>query len=150
MNIVSMVIIIFLVLETLNVIMLYFTPGTRRGNGLGVFQAYEKSKENPEIHRLVQYLINWVAGTKLIFIALLLVILITGDRTTQFFGLIALILSVTTFFWRLYPMIKSMDADGQLSPSGYSRTLALMIAGFLVVFIAAAIISRTAIFSPYL
>lgn len=150
MNIVSVVIIIFLVLETLNVIILYFTPGTGRGNGIGVFRAYEKSKENPEIHRLVQYLVNWIAGTKLIFIALLLVILFTGDRTTQFFGLIALILSVATFYWRLYPMIKSMDVDGLLSPRGYSRTLALMIAGFLVVFIAAAIISRTAIVGPYL
>lgn len=47
--------------------MLYFTPGTHRGNGLGVFNAYEKSKSDSEVHSLVKYLINWVAGTKLIF-----------------------------------------------------------------------------------
>jgi hypothetical protein len=58
MNILSIVIILFLILETLNVIMLYFTPGTRRGNGLGVFNAYEKSKSDPEVHALVKYLIN--------------------------------------------------------------------------------------------
>jgi hypothetical protein len=44
MTILTISIIAFLVLETLNVLMLYFTPGTRRGNGLGVFNAYEKSK----------------------------------------------------------------------------------------------------------
>jgi hypothetical protein len=68
MKILSIAIIAFLVLEVLNVIMLYFTPGTSRGNGLGVFNAYEKSKADPEIHALVKYLINWVAGTKIIFI----------------------------------------------------------------------------------
>ena len=80
--IVTIAIIAFLVLETLNVLMLYFTPGTHRGNGLGVFNAYEKSKADAEVHALVKYLINWVAGTKLIFIALLIVILITGNNTS--------------------------------------------------------------------
>lgn len=61
----------------------YFTPGTHRGNGLGVFNAYEKSKKDPEIHALVRYLINWVAGTKIIFIALLIVTLITGDNPSN-------------------------------------------------------------------
>ena len=61
MNILSIAIIVFLVLETSNVIMLYFTPGTRMGNGMGVFDAYEKSKKDPEVHALLRYLINWVA-----------------------------------------------------------------------------------------
>lgn len=144
MKLLSIVIAVFLVLETLNIIMLYFTPGTRRGNGMGAFQAYEKAKKDPEIFRLVQYLVNWVAGTKLIFITLLSVILIFGDQKTRFFSLIALILSVSTFFWRLYPLIRSMDADGLVSPRGYSRTLALMIAGFLLIFVTAAIVSLLA------
>jgi len=46
------------ILETLNVLMLYFAPDTRRGNGLGVFNAYEKSKADAEVHALVKYLIN--------------------------------------------------------------------------------------------
>lgn len=134
MDILSIVIIIFLILETSNVFMLYFMPQTRKGNGLGVFDAYEKSKENPEVYALVKYLINWIAGTKLIFIALLIVILFTGNPQTIFFSVLALILSILTFFWRLYPAIKSMDAANQITPKGYSKTLGYMIFGFIIVF----------------
>jgi hypothetical protein len=119
--------------------MLYFTPGTRRGNGLGVFNAYENSKADPEIHKLIKYLINWVAGTKLIFLALLVVILITGDSTTKLFSVIALIVSIFTFYWRLYPAIKDLDNSGGISPKGYSKTLGIMIAGFIGMFILAII-----------
>ncbi len=140
MNILSIAIIVFLVLETSNVFMLYFTPGTRRGNGLGVFSAYEKSKKDPEVHALVSYLINWVAGTKIIFIALLIVILITGDNTTKLYSVVALILSIFTYFWRLHPAIKSMDSRDQISPKGYSKTLGIMIIGFMATFAVAMII----------
>lgn len=124
----------FIILESLNVMLLYFDPSSKRGNGVGVFRAWEKSKEDPEIHAFVQYLVNWVAGTKLIFIALLLVILLTGTRTTQLFALVALILSILSFYWRLYPMIKAMDKAGAIEPRGYSKTLGAMIAGFIAVF----------------
>lgn len=140
MNILTIVITMFVVLESLNILMLYFTPGTRKGNGMGVFDAYEKSRENPEVFALVKYLINWVAGTKLIFIALLIVILITGSSTTKLFSVIALILSIFSFFWRLYPTIKKMDGDGQITPAGYSKTLAIMIASFIGVFAIALIL----------
>lgn len=148
MTLLKTIIALFMVLETLNIIMLYFTPGTRRGNGMGAFSAYEKAKKDPEVFRMVQYLVNWVAGTKLIFLLLLLVILIFADQRTQFFALIALILSVSTFFWRLYPIIKSLDADGLVIPKGYSRTLAMMIGGFLFVFVATAIVSMVISGSP--
>lgn len=134
MDILSIVILIFLVLETSNVLMLYFTPGTRRGNGLGVFNAYEKSKADPEVHALVKYLINWVAGTKLIFILLLIVVLFTGDSNTRILSVIALIVSIFTFFWRLYPAIRNLDHAGQITPKGYSKTLGLMIFGFIAAF----------------
>jgi hypothetical protein len=140
MTILTIAIIAFLVLETSNVIMLYFTPGTSRGSGLGVFNAYEKSKADAEVHALVKYLINWVAGTKLIFIALLIVILITGNNTTKLFSVAALILTIFTFFWRLYPAIKTMDSKDQISPKGYSKTLGWMILVFLIVFAVAMII----------
>lgn len=140
MDILSIVIGLFLVLETSNVFMLYFIPQTKKGNGLGVFNAYEKSKGDPEIHALVTYLINWVAGTKLIFIALLLVIIFTGNPTTKLYSIIALILSITTFFWKLYPIIKKMDNEQQISPKGYSKTLAYMILGFLFLFSTALIV----------
>lgn len=141
MSILSIVIIVFLVLETSNVLMLYFTPGTKMGNGIGVFNAYEKSKKDPEVHKLVKYLINWVAGTKLIFIALLIVILIKGNEETILLSVIALIISIFTFFWRLYPIIRNMDKADQISPKGYSKTLGYMIAGFIIIFSVALVIA---------
>jgi len=134
MDILSIVIVIFTVLEILNIVMLYFTPGTKRGNGVGVFNAYDEAKKYPEIYSLVKYLINWVAGTKLIFILLLIVILFIGDKTIKIYSVGALIVSISTFFWRLYPAIKRLDGDGKITPKGYSKTLGIMIAGFLAMF----------------
>ena len=114
--------------------MLYFTPDTRRGNGIGVFNAYEKSQEDPDVQALVKYLINWVAGTKLIFIGLLIIILIMGNSTIRVFSVIALIFSILTFFWRLYPAIRKMDKTDQITPKGYSKTLGIMIGGFIAMF----------------
>ena len=140
MLVLSIVLVAFLALELLNVLMLYLSPGSRRGNGVGVFNAYEKSKENPDVHALVTYLINWVAGTKLIFIVLLIGIVITGNLATKFFSVVALGFSIMTFFSRLYPTIRSMDEAGQITPKGYSRTLGIMIASFVGVFVAAAVV----------
>jgi uncharacterized membrane protein len=134
MSILSIVIIIFILLEITNVITLYFVPDSRKANGLGVFNAWEKSKSDPEIHQLVRYLANWVAGTKLIFISLLIVILFTGDNTTKQITVIALILSILSFFWRLFPGIRNMDRNNQITPAGYSKTLGLMIGCFVTGF----------------
>ena len=134
MDILFIVIVLFAVIETLNVFTLYFKPGTRRGNGIGVFNAYQKSKADPDVHALVKYLINWVAGTKIIFISLLIVILILGNVTMRIFSVIALILSILTFYWRLYPAIRNLDKVGQITPKGYSKNLGFMIAGFIAIF----------------
>jgi len=134
---ISIALILFIILELLNVLVLYLAPGSKRGNSMGFFNAYQKSKTDREIHALVTYLINWVAGTKLIFIVLLLGIIITGNAATKVFSTIALIFSILTFFSRLYPGIKRMDKEGQITPHGYSRTLAIMIVSFVVVFLIA-------------
>jgi hypothetical protein len=134
MDVLAVVLIAFGTLELLNVLTLYLAPGSRRANALGVFRAYERSKGDPEVHALVSYLIDWVAGTKLIFIVLLIGILITGSPATKVFTVIALMFSILTFYSRLYPAITRMDQAGQVVPRGYSRTLALMIAGFVIVF----------------
>jgi hypothetical protein len=139
-DVLSVVLIGFGTLELLNVLTLYLAPGSRRGNALGVFRAYERSKRDPEVHALVSYLIDWVAGTKLIFIVLLIGILITGSPATKVFSAIALIFSILTFYSRLYPAITQMDRAGQIEPRGYSRTLAGMIAGFIVVFAVAVVV----------
>ena len=139
MNSLTLAISLFLILEISNVILLYFFPKSNKGNGMGAFNAFEKSKEIPEVHDLIKYLINWVAGTKIIFIALLILIITFGDSTLQLYSIIALIFSIATFYWRLYPLIKSMDKENQISPKGYSKTLARMIGSFIVVFLSVAL-----------
>lgn len=135
MNLISIVISAFIILEIFNVLILYFAPESKKGNGLGIFKAYEKSKEIPEVHALIKYLASWVAGTKLIFIALLMLILIKGDVSLQRLSLLALILSISTFYWKLFPLIKKMDSNNQLDPKGYSKTLVIMITSFIAIFI---------------
>ena len=105
MNIITIVTIGFLILEATNVVTLYFFPGSKYANGVGLFKAWEKSKRDPEIHNFVKYLVNWVAGTKLIFILLLIVILYTADDQTLIFSGVALVISIASFFWRLFPLI---------------------------------------------
>ena len=138
--ILSIAIAVFAVIETLNVMTLYFAPGTRIGNGVGVFDAYEESKTHPETHAFIDYLVNWVAGTKIIFVALLVVILATGSETTRLLAVVVLIPSVLTYFWRLGPSIRRMDREGWITPSGYSRTLGAMIAAFAAGFGAAVVV----------
>lgn len=130
----------FCLLEASNVAALYFAPGTRYANAVGVFRAWEQSKEHPEIHEFVKYLVNWVAGAKLIFLLLLAVIVIWGDVGIQRLSLGALALATSSFFWRLYPLIRGMDRRGQIEPRNYSRVLALMILAFIAVFAAAALV----------
>ena len=64
----TIVILAFILLEFSNVLALYFAPGSKYANAVGVFSAWEKSKQDPEIHDFVRYLVNWVAGAKLIFL----------------------------------------------------------------------------------
>jgi hypothetical protein len=128
-------------MEAANVATLYFFPGSKYANGVGVFKAWEKSKSDPEIHNFVKYLVNWVAGTKLIFILLLIVILLVADDRTLVFAGIALVISIASFFWRLFPLIRKMDRTGQIEPEKYSVALGWMITIFVLVFVAAVIIS---------
>ncbi|MBD3407549.1 MAG: hypothetical protein GF411_15640 [Candidatus Lokiarchaeota archaeon] len=129
------IIAIFILLEFSNVLSLYFNPGSTRGNAVGVFSAWEKTKQDPEIHNFVKYLVYWVAGTKLIFISLLVVIFAFADPFTQSITFIAMIISTATFYWRMFPLIRTMDTDSQLTQSGYSRTLGGMIAFIIILFV---------------
>jgi hypothetical protein len=141
MNVLTIVIIGFLIMEAANVATLYFFPGSKYANGVGVFKAWEGSKQYPEIHDFVKYLVNWVAGTKLIFIFLLIVILLSGNENTLLLTAVALIASILSFFWRLFPLIRKMDRDSQIEPKNYSTVLGLMILGFIIVFLVATLVS---------
>ena len=139
MKFIAIVIIAFIVLEATNVVALYFFPGSRYANSVGVFKAWEKSKQDPEIHDFVRYLVYWVAGTKLIFILLLIVILLTADEQTLILAGAALVLSIASFFWRLFPLIRKMDREDQIEPKRYSAVLGWMILAFILVFLVAII-----------
>jgi hypothetical protein len=140
MNLLVIVIIGFLLMEATNVAALYFFPDSKLANSVGVFKAYEKSKADPEVHNLVKYLVNWVAGTKLIFIALLVVILLSADEQTLLLTGIALVLSIAVFFWRLFPLVRKMDRENQLDPKKYSSVLGWMIFGMIIVLSVAVIL----------
>lgn len=140
MNILMIVIVGFLVLEASNVVALYFFPDSKMANSIGVFKAWEKSKGDPEIHNFVKYLVNWVAGTKLIFILLLVVILITADEQTLLLTGAALLISIAVFFWRLFPLVRKMDRDDQINPKNYSFVLGWMILAMILVISAGMII----------
>lgn len=137
MDILSIAILIFIVMESSNVLILYFKPDSRLGNGVAVFDSWEDAKKDDPMALFTHYMVYWVAGTKLIFIVLLLVILITGTETTKLYAVGAMILSIATYFWKLHPIITKLDAIGKITPQGYSKTLRLMITGFLVIFIIA-------------
>ena len=137
---VKIVILAFIALELSNVLALYFAPGSKKANAVGVFSAWEKSRQDPEVHVFIKYLVNWVAGTKLIFLLLLGVIVLFGDLNLQKLSLAALGLATLTFYWRLFPLIRRMDRQGQIKPRNYSLVLGSMILVFVIFFFLAALI----------
>jgi hypothetical protein len=141
MSFLTIVTIGFLVLEFSNVIVLYFVPEFKYANGIGIFKAWEKSKQDPEVHDFIKYLVNWVAGTKLIFILLLIVVLIVADEQTLIYSGVALVISITSFFWRLFPMVRKMDREDMIRPMGYSLILGIMIGAFILIFLSAIIVA---------
>lgn len=140
MLIVKIVIAVFMLLELSNVFALYFYPGSKYANAVGVFSAWEKSRQYPDIHDFVKYLVYWVAGTKLMFILLLAVILVFSDLNSQRMSLLALAIATASFFWRLFPLIRAMDKNGQVEPRNYSMVLEIMIFIFIAVFIIAIVV----------
>ena len=141
LNAITIVTIAFLIMEASNIITLYFFPGSKFANGVGVFKAWEKSKQDPDLHDFVSYLVNWVAGTKLIIILLLIAILLTTRGQSLVFTGIAMAVSIASFFWRLFPIIRKMDRNDQIEPKNYSATLGWMISIFIASFLAAIVIT---------
>jgi hypothetical protein len=134
------VVLAFILLEFSNVLAMYFAPGSKYANAVGVFSAWEKSKQDPEIHDFVRYLVYWVAGAKLIFLFLLGAIFLFGNSEMQRISLVALCIATISFYWRLFPLIRKMDQNGQIEPKNYSLVIGVMIAVFIVFFALAAII----------
>ncbi len=140
MILLNVAITIFVIMETANIIVLYFAPDSKIGNGVAVFNPWFQAKKDESGELFAKYMVNWVAGSKLIFIVLLLVILFTAGETTKFFAVIAMILSISTYYFRLNSIIKRLDELGEITPKGYSKTLFYIITGFLLMFTAAIVI----------
>ncbi len=77
---------------------------------------------------------------KLIFLLLLTVIVIYADLEVQRMSLLALAVATGSFFWRLFPLIRNMDRNGQIEPRNYSKVLGIMIMSFIGVFVLAAVL----------
>ena len=137
---IKIVLLAFIFLELSNVLALYFAYGSKYANAVGIFSAWEKSKQFPEIHEFVKYLVYWVAGVKLIFLFLLATIVMFGDLNTQRMSLLALAIATASFFWRLFPLIRKLDKAGQIEPKNYSIVLGIMIFIFIVFFLIAGIV----------
>lgn len=133
----KIVILVFMLLELSNVFALYFYPGSKYANAVGVFSAWEKSKQYPDIHDFVRYLVYWIAGAKLIFILLLAVVVVFSDLNSQRMSLLVLAVATASFFWRLFPLIRTLDMKGQVEPRNYSVVLGVMIFVFIAAFITA-------------
>lgn len=135
MKILEIVMLVFISIELANVIILYYFPRSKKGNGVAIFNAYHRAQEDEEMALFANYMKNWVAGTKLIFIVLIVVILLFGNDLVKLFGVFSMILSILTYYFKLHPIIKRLDQMNAITPKGYSKTLGYMITGILVMFI---------------
>jgi hypothetical protein len=70
-------------------------------------------------------------------------LLVSGDphATEDPDGGIALIISISSFFWRLFPLIRKMDRADQIDPKNYSATLGLMISALVLVLVVALLLT---------
>lgn len=130
----------FVLLELSNVIILYFKPEFTYGNSMAVFKGWEHAKTEEKSYLYSKYLVHWVANTKLIFIFLLTTIVLTGNETIKVAGVCVTLVSIGVYFLTLFPIIKRLDALGEITPKGYSKTLSLMIGGFMILFFTALVL----------
>lgn len=127
-------IIIFILMESMNVAVLYFKPHLTAGNGVGVFKGFHLAQSNSHERLFVKYLINWIANAKAIFIFLLSLILFMGTESLKLYTCIGMVFSIALYFVTLHPLIKQLDVADMISPKGYSKGLGYMIAGFMAMF----------------
>ena len=119
---------------------MYFKPDFRYGNSMSVFAAWSRAQTDPQQRLFVDYLVRWVANCKMIFIALLLLIALFGSQSLKFWAVIVTLAAISLYFVSLHPIIKQLDAQGEIQPKGYARTLAINIIAFQALFAAAVLL----------
>lgn len=133
-------ILIFVVMELSNILVMYFKPNFKYGNSMNTFKQWYKAQEKEPERLFVKYMVNWVANCKLIFLALLVVVVLLGNEIITVCAVMATILSIAIYFVTLHPIIKQLDKMEEIQPKGYSKTLALTIGAFMVMFSAALVL----------
>ena len=133
-------ILIFVVMELSNILVMYFKPNFKYGNSMNTFKQWYKAQEKEPERLFVKYMVNWVANCKLIFLALLVVVVLLGNEIIAVCAVIATIVSIGIYFVSLHPIIKRLDEMGEIQPKGYSKTLTLTIGAFMVMFSAALVL----------
>ena len=139
MNAIQVSMLVFAGVEVLNILELYFMQDRCMFNGVPIFRVWERAQHDPEIHQLTDYLVNWIAGVKMIGIGLILVVVFTAPFQTQVWAAIALILTISAFYWRMFPTMRASDNAGMIQPAGRSTTLGWMVL-FLMLTIAASVL----------
>ena len=129
MNALQVTLLVFVIVETLNMLELYFLQNNCKFNGACIFSGWERSKADPEVHALMCYLVNWLAGIKMIVVGLLLVLIFTAPEQTLVMATVALFLTTASYFWRMRPMLQAADNAGQVTPRGHAKRLSIMVAG---------------------
>lgn len=129
----------FIIIETFNVLSLFFFPEFKYANGIAIFSALEKSKKDKEISNIIKYLTYWVASSKVIFIFLLTLILFSSDINFKANAALILSLGISIFYLKLFPLIRKMDRNNEITPSGYSKVLVAIILSFIVIIAGSAI-----------
>lgn len=135
---------VFASIEGLSILELYFMQDRCMFNGVAMFSGWEISKEVPEVHGLVRYLVNWVAGMKLIVVGLLVVLALTAPAQTLLMAGIVLVLTVASFFWRMFPIACKFDKHEFIQPKGRAKTMGMMVAGLELVLVASIFITMVA------
>ncbi len=133
-KLIDIAIVIFILLETSNVLIIYFHPEFKYGNSLRAFKQWEELKKDEHTSLFVRYMANWVASCKLIFIALLIVILFTASDLVKIISVAVLIPAVSAYYFKLYPLIRKLDNKEQITPKGYSKTQFIMITMIIAIF----------------
>lgn len=82
---------------------------------------------NPDIYLLMRYLTIWVAGSNLILVALLMVVLGWGNQQLITIAGLAMAISMLPFYFGLFPAMKKIDQNDQVVPKGFSMRLGFTI-----------------------
>jgi hypothetical protein len=158
MNAIQVTLLVIVAVEFLSVLELYFMQDRCIFNGIAMFKVCEAARQDPDLFGLVRYLTNWVArqdpdlfglvryltnwvaGMKLIVIGLVAVIVFTAPDQTILLAALTMVITVASFFWRMFPAVRFFDKMGQIEPKGRSNVLGLMVMGLEVFLVASLLI----------